>query len=474
MALPPCWRCRCERREGEGGSFFFVSERGSVKRVNVLDVQANTATDFTVFNVEEGDRLGWALHTKGKEEVILISAEGQSIRFGEDEVRVMGLAAGGVGGMKLRGKDRLVHAAVIDAEGDLVTISAAGYAKRTSLAEYSSQGRNGGGILAHKLVERTGKLTAGLALPPRMEHSQVILVSGKGVAKPLLVSDIPRMGRSASGKQVLTLAERDTVVSIWPIGGQGHESGPDGVGNGDEGGDAAAAGAVTAPAAAPRKVAPKQSVPAEQVELLAEAAAPTSQERGGKTPASAAPLPIKQVAGGARRQAATAVESPTPPPAPPLDSKIEPAGKIRHEVKPEVRAPAKAESKTEPKTEPKMGPEVVRKTRPDSSAAAQALAAEPAQTKSGVKSEAADPPARKGKPSNRPTPGEIARGTRGSTAGAKEPVTPRFDFGEEEQAEPKNASGKSQAKKLDVVVSVTKTQAQQSAGKTKPAPKKDK
>ncbi len=154
-----------ERAGENGGSFFFASEHGVVKRVSVEDVQANTASEFSILNVEDGDRLGWALHTQGGQEVLLLSAEGQSIRFGEDDVRVMGLPAGGVGGMKLRGKDRLVYAGVVDPEGELATVSVQGFAKRTALAEYSSQGRNGGGILAHKLVERTGKLGAGMMVP---------------------------------------------------------------------------------------------------------------------------------------------------------------------------------------------------------------------------------------------------------------------------------------------------------------------
>ena len=75
-------------RNGDGGFFVFASERGAVKRVSVADVQANTAGEFPVFNVEDGDRLGWALHTLGKQEVLLLlGADGQSIRFGEDDVR---------------------------------------------------------------------------------------------------------------------------------------------------------------------------------------------------------------------------------------------------------------------------------------------------------------------------------------------------------------------------------------------------
>ena len=250
--------------------------------------------------MEDGDRLGWALHTQGGQEVLLLSAEGQSIRFGEDDVRVMGLPAGGVGGMKLRGKDRLVYAGVVDPDGELATISVQGFAKRTALAEYSSQGRNGGGILAHKLVERTGKLGAGMMLPAHADADNVVLVSVKGVAKPFTVADIPRMGRAASGKQILTLAEKDTVTAAWRM--VAGRKGP-----GDDGGSDEATAAAEAPApTAPRRQAAKQAVPPEQVELLEEAvAAPSSRPlpsvpaKGlAAAPATAAPLPLKRVKGG--------------------------------------------------------------------------------------------------------------------------------------------------------------------------------
>jgi DNA gyrase subunit A len=451
-----------ERRDGDGGCFFLVSERGVVKRVNVLDAQINTAGEFSVFNVEDGDRLGWALHTTGSQEVILVTAEGQSIRFGEDEVRVMGLAAGGVGGIKLRGKDRLVHAAVADPAGELLTISATGFAKRTALAEYSSQGRNGGGILAHKLVERTGKLTAALALPPRTEGDQVILVSGKGVAKPLPVTDLPRMGRAASGKQVLTLAERDTVVAAWHIGLSAPQGAPEGGGTNDDG--TASDGAVASPAPAPRKVAARPSVAAEQVELLAEAAPVAAAPGRGKTAPVAAPLPIKQVAGGAKPKP-TVVAASAPAPAAvaaePLPAKAKAASKKQVSVAP-APAPAAAAG---------VEPTPAKGQRKEQAAAApvavENLAAENlAEVKPATKAA----PARKGKSSARPTPAEIARGTRGAS-GTKEPAAPRFDFGEEEPPVRKSAGGTTTPRKLDVVVSVTKTQAGAAAEKDTPTKK---
>ncbi len=533
------WRCRA--RSEQGGYFFFASERGAVKRVGVADVQANTASEFTVFNVEDGDRLGWAMYTHGSQEVLLLTAEGQSIRFGEDEVRVMGLPAGGVGGMKLRGKDRLVFAGVVDPTGELATLSAQGFAKRTALAEYSSQGRNGGGILAHKLVERTGKLGAGMLLPSNADPDNVLLVSVKGVAKPITVADIPRMGRAASGKQILTLAEKDTVSAAWHVGGGRKGPGGEGGPENDPEGSTAAGTAAAAPAPTRRQAA-KQVVPPEQVELLEEAAsgsraaAVTAGAKGhAASQAVAAPLPLKTVKGSTHVEPApAAILAPKPAQKPAEQPPVARAAKTAAReaaaastnAKPAVKASAKPPAKTaehqadapaqKPGEQAKQSgahPAVVQAAaptanlgaNPGTTTGAKDVAAEytagqqgpsqqgpskqesskqessksgagkPEAGKSAQSAEAAKTaktvtPAKpaaipvkppdanaKGKPSAKPTPAEIASGTRGGSA-KQAAEAPRFAFADEVEANPKSA-GKPSPKKLDTVVSVTKSQA---------------
>jgi len=203
-------------RNGDGGGFlFFVTDQGTVKRVAAHDVQANTGSEFTVMNVEEKERLQWVLPTRGGQEVILVSAQGQSIRFSEEDVRSMGLAAGGVGGMKLKKKDRIVYAGVVDPDGDLLTVTAAGFGKRSPLADYSLQGRNGGGIVTHKITDKTGEVVAALVLPPKVDNAWLVFVTGRGQARPMLVVETPVMGRSVLGKVVVELSSQDGLVAVW-------------------------------------------------------------------------------------------------------------------------------------------------------------------------------------------------------------------------------------------------------------------
>jgi DNA gyrase subunit A len=214
-----------ERNGDDGGFLFLVTDQGTVKRVAAHDVQSSTGSEFMVMNVEEKERLQWVLSTRGGQEVILVSARGQSIRFSEEDVRSMGLAAGGVGGIKLKKKDRIVYAGVVDPDGELLTVTTAGFGKRSPLADYSVQGRNGGGIVTHKITEKTGEVAAALVLPLKADNAWLVFVTGRGQAKPLLAVEIPTMGRSVQGKVVVETSPQDTITAVWrpDSGAQGEE-----------------------------------------------------------------------------------------------------------------------------------------------------------------------------------------------------------------------------------------------------------
>jgi len=197
------------------GYLFCVTEQGMVKRVTLADFMVPVSAEFMVMNVDEGDRLGWVLPTNGDAEVLLVTAAGQSIRFGEEDVRSMGLAAAGVGGMKLAKKDVVVYAGIVEPDGALITITTQGYAKQSLLADYSRQGRNGSGIVTHKLNSRTGDVAAALVLPAGLAADTPILVtSHKAVVKSIGVAEIPTMGRGVQGKQIIEPAQSDRIVAV--------------------------------------------------------------------------------------------------------------------------------------------------------------------------------------------------------------------------------------------------------------------
>ncbi len=202
-----------EAADAAQGYLFLVTEQGIVKRVTVSDFLDAAPLDPVVINVDGKDRLLCVFHTPGDANVILVSSSGKAIRFEESGVRSMGLAAAGVGGMKLKKGERVVYAGLAESDGDLLTATEKGYAKRTSLSEYPTQGRNGGGVVTHKPSVRTGDVSAALVLPPAADL-WVAAISARNQALPLSVGDIPRMGRGVQGKQIFAIGIGDTLAAV--------------------------------------------------------------------------------------------------------------------------------------------------------------------------------------------------------------------------------------------------------------------
>ncbi len=202
------------------GYLFMVTELGAVKRVTLADFVSASAGNPTLMNVDANDRMVAVFHTPGEQEVILVSSGGKSIRFAEEDVRSMGLAAGGVGGMKLKKGEKVVYAGLVDPNGELITITANGYAKRSALSDYSTQGRNGGGIVTHKPNSRTGNVTAALVIGrqgPGDPDPFLAVASGKNQVSALALSAVPKMGRAVQGKQIMALGMSDVVATIHVV-----------------------------------------------------------------------------------------------------------------------------------------------------------------------------------------------------------------------------------------------------------------
>ena len=224
------------------GYLFFVTEQGMVKRVALTDFIVASALDPIVMNVDQKDRLCTVFRTNGNEDVILVSSGGKAIRFAEDAVRSMGLAAGGVSGFKLGKGQRVVYAAPVDPAGELITATEKGFLKRTPLSDYPTQGRNGGGVVTHKLNAKSGEVTAALLLISGLAPDDpVATLSQKNKLVMLSLSQIPQMGRNVQGKQIVPVGIGDRIVTVQILRMPPDNAGP----NGDldiDGGDAGATG----------------------------------------------------------------------------------------------------------------------------------------------------------------------------------------------------------------------------------------
>jgi len=193
------------------GYLFLTSRQGRVKRVTLDDLTAARTAEIVVMNIDEGDKLGWAARTTGKEEAVLIVSNGQAIRFSEEDVRPMGLPAAGVMGVKMAENDRVVGVGVCRPRGDVIVISEMGIGKRSALTEYPTQGRYGGGVATAGLSSRTGRLAAGAVANV---SDRLLMVSDKGNSKVVYARSLPKARRATHGQELIAIRGQDRLSTL--------------------------------------------------------------------------------------------------------------------------------------------------------------------------------------------------------------------------------------------------------------------
>ncbi len=199
------------RAEDLRGYLFFGTRLGTVKRVAVSDFVRATGSVFNAINVDEADTLEWVRVTPGGGEVVLVTVHGQAIRFAEDEVRPMGLNAGGVRGINLDERDAVIGLDLAQPRADLLVFTENGYAKRTALAQYSRQGRAGKGVVTAKPGSTSG-LLVGAAIV--QAETQLAVVTNKGKAKLIRAKIAPSRNRDGRMDQAFALAQGDSVATL--------------------------------------------------------------------------------------------------------------------------------------------------------------------------------------------------------------------------------------------------------------------
>ncbi len=197
----------------QGRYLFFATHKGKVKRTALREFASVRSTGLVAVVLQEGDALGWVRLTSGQDEVLLVTAQGQALRIREEEVRPLGRHAGGVQGIRLREGDEVVAMDVVEPGGELLVVTAHGYGKRVPLEEYPVKGR---ATLGVQTINPRSLKTTGPVVAARVVQAQdeIVLVTSHGQAIRLRVKDIPRMGRTARGARLITLAQGDQVAAV--------------------------------------------------------------------------------------------------------------------------------------------------------------------------------------------------------------------------------------------------------------------
>ena len=202
-----------DTRDYETEKFLLImTEKGTVKKSSFKDFDSNYKS-LQAIKLKDEDRVVSVKTTSGKEDVILVSQNGQAIRFDETNLKPQGRTAMGVRGIKLREGDKVVGAATSRDE-TLLFITAKGYGKRTKLDEFRRAGRGGMGVKALKITENKGNLVGARSVD---EDTEVMLMSTGGTAIRCAVKQIKQMSRSAQGVRVMKLSSEEEVSAFIPI-----------------------------------------------------------------------------------------------------------------------------------------------------------------------------------------------------------------------------------------------------------------
>ncbi len=199
-----------------GGYCTMATVNGRVKRVALAEFSSVRPSGLIAISLEKDDQLGWARITRGGDDIILVTAHGQALRFNEAEIRAMGRQAAGVSGIRLSRGDRLTSMEVVQPNADLLVVTERGFGKRTPLSDYPVKSRNTGGVMSidQKSLSRIGLVSTARVVE---ENDEITLVSSNGLIIRMKVSDISRTGRATRGVRLMDLAESDSVATLARI-----------------------------------------------------------------------------------------------------------------------------------------------------------------------------------------------------------------------------------------------------------------
>ena len=202
------------RKFEEGSYLMMATKNGLVKKTPTTDYVNVRKTGLAAITLRDDDELIEVKLTDDKKDIILVTKEGQCIRFKETDVRSTGRTSMGVRGMNLEEGDEVV-AMQLNSQGDcLLIVSANGMGKRTSMGEFTCQNRGGKGVKCYKITEKTGCVIGARAVN---EDNEVMLITTEGIIIRIACADISVLGRITSGVKLINLADGITVASVAKV-----------------------------------------------------------------------------------------------------------------------------------------------------------------------------------------------------------------------------------------------------------------
>jgi DNA gyrase subunit A len=198
----------------------FATQSGIVKKSNLSDYANVRRGGIIAIQIEEGDRLIDAKLTNGNNEIVLITKNGMSLRFHEEQLRDQGRNTVGVWGIRPEKGDHVVAIAIVDSNAMLLVAGENGIGKRTPFDDYRRQSRGGKGIITMKTGEKTGEVVGALTV---RDTDEIMLITNKGQMVRTRVKEIRETGRNTMGVKLMDLRNGEKLQAIAPVVSQAEE-----------------------------------------------------------------------------------------------------------------------------------------------------------------------------------------------------------------------------------------------------------
>ncbi len=189
-----------------------ATREGLIKKTALTDFTNIRRTGIIAIALNKGDALRWVRLSTGKDEVILATREGRSIKFKESQIRAMGRGAAGVKAIKLKKGDEVAGFDIIKGSGGkFLVVMGNGFAKQTALSQYRLQSRGGSGIATARITPKTGKLTASKVVT---DETEILALSAKGQIIRTGLESVRSTGRAAQGVRIMNLKAGDRLAGV--------------------------------------------------------------------------------------------------------------------------------------------------------------------------------------------------------------------------------------------------------------------
>ncbi|GCE27045.1 DNA gyrase subunit A [Dictyobacter alpinus] len=205
-------------KDAIGDVLIVATKKGEVKKTRMSEFEVVRRQGLIAMNLEDDDELIGAKMANNKDDVLLISAKGQAIRFCVDDLRLASRTSGGVRGLRLNDNDTVVSLNLVKADSHLLIVTEYGYGKRTPVEEYPRHNRGGSGVITSRVSDKTGSVATARVVTD--EDSDLMIISASGVVIRTDVNAIKVSGRATQGVILMQVSKNDAIVAVATTNGK--------------------------------------------------------------------------------------------------------------------------------------------------------------------------------------------------------------------------------------------------------------